>query len=146
MALQPVDDSKIAEVFVRLFESLQSLPRAGRVLGVELSKVPPKCQPKSLIVMRCDSDDLTLTSIMRKTWVIDETGIRIPTTWPLPRGYYSSEIKLTSPTLKFSTNGSSVRYGLNLGSDWYCTYEAPIASFGDDDDAIKSAFDSTSWL
>lgn len=138
-----MDDSQIAGAFVRLFRSLNSVPRAGRVLGVRLSSVPPRCQPKCLVVMRCDSDDLTLTSIMRKSWVIDETGIRTPTTSPLPSGMYTSDLHLTCPTLKFSANGTLIRYGLNFGEQWYCIFEAPIASFANDEEPIEIVFEST---
>ncbi len=139
-----MDDTQIVRSFVPLFRLLKSGSRADQVLGVRLASVPPKCQPRCLIVMRCDSDDLTLIGIMRKTWVIDETGIHIPEASPLPPEIDTDDFHLTCPTLKFSTNSTLVRYGLNLGDHWYCSFEAPIVSFGDDEGIIKTVFDSTS--
>ena len=138
-----MNDSQIAETFVRLFKSLTSAPDANTVLGVRLSSVPPNCRPKCLIVMRCDSDDLSLTSIMRDTWIIDDDGIHRPTTSPFPDGPFANDWHLTSPYVKFSTNGELIHYGLQLGDDWYRCFRAPLASFPDGEGTIELVFDST---
>ena len=86
-----------------------------------------------LVVLRCDSDDLSLASVARDWWVIGYDGIDHHPDWPLPYGTFEDEFFLTCPLLRFSTDANRIRYGLRLGPGWYCSMETSLSGFGENE-------------
>ena len=105
------------------------IARAECAFGFDFKTAPMESKPERIAILRCDSDDLTLVSIMRKWWVIENNGVRTADKWVLPKGEFDHTFQLRCPTLKYSTDSSRIRFGLNLGPGWYGVRECDLASF-----------------
>lgn len=111
-------------------------------LGFDFQTHPRGLQPERLLILRCDSDDLKLTSVMRNCWVVDQAGIRSPGKRPLPENF-GMEFFLRNPKIKYSTNQERIRYGLTLGPGWYGIRECTLETFMTGGSDIQTNFQST---
>ena len=110
-------------------DRLLAADRPSSLLGFDLRTAPEACRPKRFIILRCNSDDLTLVSDMRDWWVVNSAGILHRPEWPFPTGTYDGSFFLKSPKIKFSTDENRIRYGLTLGSNWYNVIDAELQGF-----------------
>ena len=123
-------DKEIAEQFSRIYHALVDSRSPNDLFGFNLNSAPNDSQPNQLIIMRCDSDDLTLASIGRYCWIVDENQMFEPDGNPLPSGISDVDFYLNSPVVRFSTDKTRIRYGLRLGPDWYHVLESELINFG----------------
>ena len=107
--------------------------RSKCAFGFDFRTAPKDSNPERFAILRCDSDDLTLVSAMRKWWVFENNRVCTADKWVLPHENHGGEFYLRCPTLKYSTDSNRIRYGLKLGPEWYGVRECDIASFFSDD-------------
>lgn len=134
-------DTEIVQQFARIFAAFEHTARPTTLLGFDLGSAPKQCRPKQLNVLRCDGDDLSLLSFFRDWWVVTSNGIAHHPDWPLPKGEHGTEFYLTSPYLKFTTDGQRIRYGLRLGPDWYCAMQSQLIDFGKCEETIEVVYE-----
>ena len=134
-------DTKIVKQFARILAAMDGASRPTRLLGLDLASAPSDCLPTQLIVLQSDSDDLTLTSVVRDWWIVSRSDITHRPDWPLPKGEFGCEFHLASPCLRFATNGERIRYGLTLGPRWYCAMESRLVDFGEREDRVENTFE-----
>ena len=129
----------IATYFADVFEDLSGRRPFCRSIAHDISSAPAFGHAKRMIITECDSDNLTLNSVFRASWVVDHSGCHVqpdpfrncPQSDRLPA---SREIlpdyEIENPRFRFSADGQRIRIGLHLGPNWYVVKETNLRNAG----------------
>lgn len=116
--------------FSYLYLELKAHASFSETLHLSIAGAPAVDQSQHLRICECNSDDLTLFSWMRESWIVDDGGFRRYEMgdWEYDEVHRQEpDFFSRRPYLKFSSNGKRMRYGLRLGPDrYYFSNEAPL--------------------
>ena len=126
----------IAEQLSGLYQELTESKPFSEVVGVDLSRASSRGRLLHLIIAQCwtedEPDPLFLTGIVDRWFVCDARGFR-PDENPLEgTGAYTVTEEWASlhPLVRFATAGGWVRFGMQLGHQWYMKRQGPLGPDG----------------
>lgn len=122
---------RIAEQLSEIYCELVERRPFSDVAQVPLTEAGSSGQALRLFILQCDTNDLTMRSVMRQWWVVDGAGLHAGGEWPLSSEMISTPSSLRqNPYVKFAMNGHRVRFGMHFGWNWYVSREGPIGADG----------------
>ena len=129
----------IARYLASLYDDLVNRHSYSVTVNHNTEDAPAWGCARRLLIVECDSDDLSLVSTYRASWVVDDSGFREEEDlwWDCPpstiyKGFREppADHPIKNPFVKYSSDRSHVRVGLRFGPDWYVVKEACLDEDG----------------